>query len=193
MIYRSQVESSLWNSESASMLSALNLQKKDGGVSKVRICKAGCWAAFQNSNSLIGVLLPNSSHDTCIVTHFTVAKEFLAMTRDSSQRIVAPKEQDSKYLPSQRDKYLFPHQELFAQVQISKHLLHTPVAVKEASCTLNLHFATWLFKAYEKLLALYRMQKCKRQFHPHSDPAEVNFWGSSVNWYCYHIIVHRTQ
>lgn len=90
MIYRSQVESSLWNSESASMLSALNLQKKDGGVSKVRICKAGCWATFQNSNNLIGVFLPNSSHDTCIVTHFTVAKEFLAMTRDSLVRESLP-------------------------------------------------------------------------------------------------------
>lgn len=72
------------------MLADLNLQKKDVGVSRVRICKAGCWAAFQNSNNLIGVLLPNSSYDTCSVTPFYSHQNFLAMTRDSLVRELLP-------------------------------------------------------------------------------------------------------
>jgi len=35
-------ESFLWNSESASMLSALNLQNTDSRVSRVSTCKADC-------------------------------------------------------------------------------------------------------------------------------------------------------
>lgn len=155
------------------MLSALNSQNKDSGVSRVSICRAGCWAAFQNGNNLIGVLLPSSSHDTCNVTPFYSCQS--TSSSDYSENGCS-KGTGFQVLPSQRGKCLFPHQEHLAQVRrISKHFLHASIAVKEAGSTLSLCSATWLFKSYEKLLALYRMQTCKMHFHPHLDPAEVNF------------------
>lgn len=105
--------------------------------------------------------------------HFTAAKEFLAVI---SQRMVAPKEQDSKYCHHRGASAFFHTRSFLLKFRvISKHFLHTSIAVKEAGSTLSLRFATWLFKSYEKLLALYRRQTCKMHFHPHLDPAEVNF------------------
>lgn len=155
------------------MLSALNSQNKDSGVSRVSICRAGCWAAFQNGNNLIGVLLPNSSHDTCNVTPFYSCQS--TSSSDYSENGCS-KGTGFQVLPSQRGKCLFPHQEHLAQVRrISKHFLHASIAVKEAGSTLSLCSATWLFKVIREAACTVQDANMQNALSPSLGPCRGRF------------------